>query len=108
MSTVTHPSDPAYFLFEQGIADPSRRSTPTIYRRGCYICDDAEYALMGLPLCFACSKCAGHVPADDSVCSDCGHDQEDDRPEQTPEERARIMAESEAFIAKITRGTAHK
>lgn len=48
MSIAMRPSDPAYFLLEQGIADPSKRSTPTVYRRGCYICDDTEYALMSL------------------------------------------------------------
>jgi hypothetical protein len=29
---------------------------------------------MGLPLCFKCERCNGHVPADDSVCDDCGFD----------------------------------
>ncbi len=71
-------SDPAYFLLEQGLKDPSKRSVTTVYESDCYICRDPEFALMGMPLCFPCSKCQGHVPADDSVCTDCGHDQCDD------------------------------
>jgi hypothetical protein len=43
-------------------------------RTGCYICDDPEYALMGLPLCYPCPACGGHIPADDCVCDDCGRD----------------------------------
>jgi len=73
--TVTQRTDPAYFLLHDG-----HTSTPIteIYRESCYICRDPEFAQMGLPLCYKCSKCGGHVAADDSVCDDCGHDQLED------------------------------
>lgn len=77
MSVPMRPDDPAYWMLEQDLADPSKRSTATVHRKGCYICEDREFALMGLPLCYPCDKCRGHVPADDSVCSDCNHDQDD-------------------------------
>jgi hypothetical protein len=68
------PSDPAYWMLEEGLSDPSKRSTPTVHRDGCYICDDPEFSLMGLPLCFGCHVCGEHVAADDCVCEECGHD----------------------------------
>jgi hypothetical protein len=49
-------------------------STPVIYRAGCFICEDWEFAQMGLPLCYPCKKCGGHVAADSSRCDDCGYD----------------------------------
>lgn len=69
------PSDPAYWMLERGRADPSWRSTKTVHRDGCYICEDEEFSLMGLPLCYPCKGCGGHVAADDSVCDDCGREQ---------------------------------
>lgn len=42
MSVPMRTDDPAYWMIEEGIADPSKRSTPTVYRNGCYICDDPE------------------------------------------------------------------
>ena len=60
--------DPAYHLLTDGFT-----SEPTVYKAGCYICEDPEFAQMGLPLCYSCAKCGGHVPADDNVCSDCEH-----------------------------------
>lgn len=65
--TVAQPDDPAYALLQDDVT-----STPTVYRRGCYICEDPEFAQMGLPLCRPCPSCGGHVPADDSACDDCG------------------------------------
>ncbi|MDT7784568.1 MAG: hypothetical protein QOF58_2987, partial [Pseudonocardiales bacterium] len=47
--TVTQPDDPAFFLLHHG---PT--STPRVYRRGCFICEDPEFAQMGLPLCRPC------------------------------------------------------
>lgn len=76
MSTWTREDDPAYFLLERGLADPSQRSTTTVYDPGCYICTDAEFALMGLPLCRPCPTCGAHVAADDCVCTN-GHDERD-------------------------------
>ncbi len=74
MSVPMKPSDPAYWMLERGLEDPSWRSKPTVYSARCYICRDPEFALMGLPLCFACYVCGGHVPADDSECDACGHE----------------------------------
>jgi hypothetical protein len=75
MSQKLRPDDPAYWMLEQGRNDPSKRSKKTVHRDGCFICEDEEFSLMGLPLCKPCIKCAdGHVAADDSVCDRCGHD----------------------------------
>lgn len=78
MSVPLKPTDPAYWMLEQGRADPSKRSTTTVHDDNCYICRDPEFAMMGLPLCYPCTKCGGHVPADDTVCTACGHDDHDD------------------------------
>ena len=75
------PDDPAYWMLERGRNDPSQRSTTVVHDDGCYICNDPEFALMGLPLCYPCSKCKGHVPADDTTCTVCGHDQQEDGPD---------------------------
>lgn len=65
------PDDPAYHLLTDGST-----TTPVVHRAGCYICEDPEFAQMGLPLCQQCPKCPnGHIAADDSVCDDCGHDE---------------------------------
>lgn len=64
-------TDPAYFmLFDE------HTSKPMVYNKDCCICKHPEYAKMGLPLCYACYNCGGHVPADDVVCDECGKDQE--------------------------------
>jgi hypothetical protein len=68
--TVTQPDDPAYALLQDDYT-----STPVVHRRGCYICEDPEFAQMGLPLCRKCPSCGGHVAADDTVCDDCGEDE---------------------------------
>lgn len=83
MSIPLKPDDPAYFLLRRGLEDPSCRSSPTVYLETCYICRDPEFALMGLPLCYACSKCGGHVPADDCTCDACGADQDPGPEEDT-------------------------
>lgn len=67
--TVTQKDDPAQFLLNDGY-----ESTPVIYKRSCYICEDPEFAQMGLPLCRKCPACGGHIAADDSVCDECGLD----------------------------------
>jgi hypothetical protein len=70
-------SDPAYWMLKDG-----HTSTPQVYRDGCYICEDPEFAQMGLPLCRPCPQCMrnaenegqmGHIAADDEVCDDCGY-----------------------------------
>lgn len=64
--------------FERLLYDDARTSTPVIFRQGCYICEDPDFAQMGLPLCRKCPKCGGHVAADDTRCDDCEYDYEDD------------------------------
>jgi hypothetical protein len=70
-NTVTQPDDLAYDLL---MDDFTTTPIQGLYRSSCYICRDPEYAQMGLPLCYPCPKCNGHVPADDTVCTDCGFD----------------------------------
>lgn len=40
-------------------------SVPTVADPGCYICQDPEYAQMGMSLCMACPQCGNHIPADE-------------------------------------------
>lgn len=77
MSRALSEDDPAYWMLREGWKDPEKaiqRKLASAYSPGCYICEDPEFALMGLPLCWHCEKCGGHVPADDIVCTDCGHE----------------------------------
>lgn len=69
-SVAMNPDDKAFWMLTDG-----HRSTPVVHRRGCYICEDPEFAVMGLPLCRPCPwKCGpdGHCPADDEGCDNCG------------------------------------
>ena len=50
-------------------------SKSDVYHPNCYICNDPDFATHGMPLCFACSECGGHVSADDDVCDVCGFSQ---------------------------------
>lgn len=89
----TQPNDSAAWMVQKGLSDPAARSQQHVARRpGCYICEDPEFELMGLPLCRPCPVCTllrnqptradggsrlvpyGHVPADDTACSDCDQD----------------------------------
>ena len=72
METTMSSDDAAYRMLFDGF-----ESVPVkdIYREECYICRDPDYARMGLPLCYKCTKCGGHVAADDTICDDCGYDQ---------------------------------
>ena len=81
MSKPLTPDDPCYFMLERGRKNPMERSASDVYREGCYICEDDEFSLMGLPLCYQCCKCGGHVAADDSRCDDCGADQQPEPPQ---------------------------
>ena len=65
------PNDPAYSMLHDGI-----ETIPVVYRRDCFICNDPEFAQMGLPLCRKCPVCHGHIPADNCVCDDCGFDEQ--------------------------------
>lgn len=66
--------DPAFKLLKDSFV-----SQPRVHRAGCYICEDMEFARMGLPLCSPCCQCRakgtdGHIAADDDgKCEDCGH-----------------------------------
>jgi hypothetical protein len=74
-SVAANPSDPAFWMLLDG-----RISIPTVYLEGCYICEDPEFAQMGLPLCSECPECLrqqrglGHIPADDVTCDVCGYE----------------------------------
>lgn len=74
MSIPLKAEDLSYWMLLDG-----RTTTPEIHLAGCYICEDQEFAQMGLPLCRPCSVCSGHIPADDSICDDCGYDESEDR-----------------------------
>jgi hypothetical protein len=71
MSIKMKPDDPAYWMLFDGF-----ETIPVVYREGCYICEDPEFAQMGLPLCRKCPVCGGHVAADDYRCDDCGLDEQ--------------------------------
>lgn len=70
MSKKMNKDDPVYFLLDNVPPTPK-----VIHREGCYICEDDEFQRMGLPLCYVCPLCGGHIPADDCVCDDCGHNE---------------------------------
>lgn len=75
----TTPGDPAYALLLDGYTS-KRKVEP---RLSCYICMDPEFEQMGLPLCNPCPECKrqgkeGHIAADDTVCSDCGYDAQEE------------------------------
>jgi hypothetical protein len=83
MSEPLKSNDPAYWMLEKGMRDEAEGKegwiTKTeVYNERCYICNDREFALMGLPLCKPCVaevdgvECGAHVPADDVEC-DNGH-----------------------------------
>lgn len=73
MAAPTKRTDLAHALLEDDYT-----STPVIHHRGCYICNDPEFAQMGLPLCRVCPRCEGHIAADDTTCDDCGLDEVDE------------------------------
>lgn len=66
-SVALKPHDPAFVL----LLDGKTSTTDAPYRDSCYICRDPEYAVMGLPLCYRCARCGGHIAADDEICDDC-------------------------------------
>jgi hypothetical protein len=79
MSKPLPVNDPAYWMLERGLDETNGTGTwvtpKRIHMDGCYICEDPEFALMGLPLCKPCTvvidgvECGEHVPADDEVCT---------------------------------------
>lgn len=54
MSQPLKKNDPCYFLLEEGIKSEWKRSITTVYNENCYICNDREYSLMGLPIYYPC------------------------------------------------------
>ena len=68
--------DPCQFMLHDDFV-----TIPKFKRAGCYICEDPEFAQMGLPLCYVCKWCQGHVAADDTVCDDCGKYQREEQGE---------------------------
>jgi hypothetical protein len=76
-SMAHRPHDPAFELLTDNFY-----TVPAVHRDGCYICEDPEFAAMGLPLCTACPACVrrqetcgackgtGGYP-DKTPCSDC-------------------------------------
>jgi hypothetical protein len=40
MSFPLKKDDPAYWMLDQGLRDKSKRSTTTVFKVGCYICED--------------------------------------------------------------------
>ena len=70
MSKPLSENDPCQFMLHDNFT-----TKPVIYRDYCYICNDPEFAQMGLPLCTACRFCGGHVAADDIKCDDCKKEQ---------------------------------
>lgn len=87
MSNPMKSSDPAYWMLHDGF-----ESKPITYYKNCYICNDPEFAKMGLPLCYQCIVCKGHVAADDCVCVN-GHEQP-----TCPEDELIILQKYEADI----------
>jgi hypothetical protein len=81
MSRPLPPNDPAQILLQ----DPNVFSTPHpgVYDHHCYICNDREFAQLGMPLCRPCPECRrlqrgqGHIPADDNFCTVCGQNEDD-------------------------------
>ena len=70
LSETTMPNDdPALWMLLDGY-----ETTPIVHSNACYICQDPDYARMGLPLCRKCPSCNGHIAADDTVCDNCGLD----------------------------------
>jgi hypothetical protein len=46
----------------------------SVYSETCYICRDSDFRDYGLPLCYSCPFCEGHIAADDTECDNCGKD----------------------------------
>ena len=78
MSKRMSPDDPAYWMLTDGF---ETKPNLEIYNKDCYICNDPEFAQMGLPLCFPCLICGEHVAADDYICVK-GHEQPTDPQEE--------------------------
>ena len=98
LKLATQDADPAAWMLHDG-----KTSTPVVFRAGCYICEDPEFAQMGLPLCRKCPECVrqgrgpGHIPADGGKCDECGHEEtpaDYPQPEPVPPYTAKAEATS--------------
>lgn len=47
-------------------------SMPNAYDPNCDICNDPSFR--GLPECYSCFTCGGHIAADSTTCDYCGYD----------------------------------
>ena len=92
--TKMKPGDPAYWMLHDGI-----ETIPVVHNKTCYICNDSEYAQMGLPLCYECLVCSAHVPADDQEC-DNGHMQPSDPQEELNLRKEHGLEISDQLIAE--------
>lgn len=54
MAVPMRKDDPAYWMLTDGYTSTPE---PNVYSEKCYICNDPEFAQMGLPLCKACPEC---------------------------------------------------
>lgn len=83
---ITDPdfSSPVHLTpMERALYNDSYTSSTTVHDDKCYICNDPDFARMGLPLCRECPECKeksegkvlGHIAADDSECTVCGYDE---------------------------------
>jgi len=107
------PNDPAIELLKDDFV-----TTPRVMRIGCYICEDMEFARMGMSLCSPCCVCsqkasttAGHIAADDGACDDCGHDA-CDKCMQVPGEEDicscdKPCCEADVGVGTVTCGSQH-
>lgn len=89
---ATQDTDPAAWMLHDGKTSKHAPGVQeTGLEHGCSICQDPEFAQMGLPLCRPCPECqrqgrgSGHIPADDSKCDVCEYeDGPDDYPQPAP------------------------
>lgn len=93
--------------FEQLLYDDGYTSKKPagVYDDRCYICNDPDFARMGLPLCRSCPACEregrgpGHIAADDTECTVCEYDEYDEY-----EERAAWWLEVRGDTVKLLCG----
>ena len=95
--TRMKPDDPAYWMLSDGV-----ETTPITYNKTCYICNDPEFAQMGLPLCTKCIICGAHVPADNCIC-DNGH-QQPTNPHEELEMRKEHKLDIPAWLTEMVEG----
>lgn len=108
-STAHNPADPAFRLLLDDFTSEHAPGVQEIgLERGCYICQDPEFAQMGLPLCRKCPECVrqgrgpGHIPADDSVCDVCGHEETPaDYPQPEPVLPLRAVVHASAPVPEV-------